>query len=144
MIRSLAAAAALIALATAVQAADPTEPHVVERTKSMKTIGQNTKLLGDMAKGSTDFDAAAAQAAATAIAAEAAQIATLFETEADDPASEAKPVIWTQYDDFTAKAADLERVASAAAGSIQAKADLGPALGELGAACKACHSTYRE
>ncbi|WP_407943312.1 c-type cytochrome [Mangrovicoccus ximenensis] len=144
MIRSLVAGAALIAVAAAVQAAEPSEPHVVERTKAMKTIGQNTKLLGEMAKGNTAFDAAAAQQAAAAIAAEAAKIPTLFETEADDPASEAKPVIWTQYDDFTTKSADLEMAASAAAESIQAQADLGPALGQIGGTCKACHTTYRE
>ncbi|WP_172328594.1 cytochrome c [Mangrovicoccus sp. HB161399] len=144
MIRSLVAGAALIAVAAAVQAAEPTEPNVVARTAAMKTIGKNTKLLGNMAKGSVAFDASAAQQAALAIAGEAANIPSLFETQADDPASEAKPVIWQQYDDFTMKAADLEDAASAAAESILAQADIGPALGQLGAACKACHSTYRE
>ncbi|WP_138465301.1 cytochrome c [Poseidonocella sp. HB161398] len=144
MIRILVASAALSALSFAVQAAEPTDPHVIERTQAMKTIGKNTKILGDMAKGAVAFDAAAAQEAAATIAATATEVPSLFETEADDPASEALPVIWTQYDDFTTKAADLEMAASAAAESIQAQADLGPALGQIGAACKACHSTYRE
>ncbi|MBE3638755.1 c-type cytochrome [Mangrovicoccus algicola] len=149
MIRTLAAGAAIamtlaILPATMPRAAEPTDPQVVARTDAMKTIGRNMRVLGDMAKGSAAFDAAAAQEAAAAVAAEAAAIPALFEDPAQDPASESRPVIWEQYDDFTAKAADLERAASGAASQITAAADLGPAMGAIGATCKACHSTYRE
>lgn len=138
--------AALFTIAPAIdsQAADASNPTVQARMDLMKTIGAQTKILGNMAKGTTAFDAAAAQAAATTMAEAAAEIPAKFEPQEDDPASEAKPIIWDQWDDFTAKAMDLETAASAAAGSITDQASIGPAMGQIGAACKACHSVYRE
>jgi cytochrome c556 len=54
------------------------------------------------------------------------------------------PTIWEQFDTFTARARDTEAAAERLAGTINAATDLGPALGELGATCKACHSAYRK
>ncbi|WP_172297494.1 cytochrome c [Pseudoruegeria sp. HB172150] len=134
--------ATLILAATAAIAAE--NPAVVARQDAMKTIGMSTKVLGDMAKGETAFDAAAAQAAATAMAEQAAMVPALFEPEEDDPDSEAKPEIWANWDDFTAKAADLEAAAASAAGSITTAEDIGAAMQAIGPTCMACHRTYRE
>jgi cytochrome c556 len=56
----------------------------------------------------------------------------------------AMPMIWENLDDVLAKwsgfgeaAAALQTVAATGQGA------LGPALGELGNACKACHDDYR-
>lgn len=64
-----------------------------------------------MSKGTVDFDVATARQAAGAISRQAAKIPDMFEIKADDPKSEALPVIWSQFDDFTAKAEDLHGVA---------------------------------
>lgn len=139
------ATAAVLALAPATDAhSDASNPAVKARMEAMKVIGAQTKVLGDMAKGATEFDAAAAQAAAATMAAEAAKIPALFEPQEDDPESEAKPIIWDDWDDFTAKAMDLEAAATAAEASLTEAGAVGPALGQIGGACKACHSTYRE
>ncbi|CUH80629.1 c-type cytochrome [Tropicibacter naphthalenivorans] len=135
----------LIALGTAALAHGGVKnKDVLARMEVMKTIGEQMKVLGAMAKGQTAFDAAAANAALTEIAAQSAQIAPMFETRADDPKSEALPIIWAQWDDFATLASASETTAAALAGTITAKADLGRALGQLGGTCKACHSKYRE
>ena len=117
---------------------------VMKRMEAMKSIGESTKVLGQMAKGEVAFDAEAAKAAALAIARHAAETPVLFEEQAEDTKEEAKPVIWERFDDFTTLAGDLETVALKAAQTLETEADLRPALGRIGAACKACHEVYRE
>lgn len=137
------AALLLILTPFAALAADPTQPEAIARSNAMKEVGKNTKILGDMAGGKTAFDAAAAEAAKAALVAAAAAAPAAFEVQgADDPVSEAKPEIWTNWDDFVAKAADLR---TAAEGVDTASADgLKAGMGTLSGACKACHSVYRE
>lgn len=117
---------------------------VKARMHAMNQIGADTKVLGQMAKGETGFDAAAARAAAARIAQHAGQTPALFEAREDDPKSEARPEIWADYADFTARAHDLERVAGDLSRQIAAPADLRAAIPMLAGACKACHSKYRE
>ncbi|WP_425098766.1 c-type cytochrome [Tropicibacter sp. S64] len=120
---------------------EASNPVVKARMEAMEEIGGSMKVLGDMAKGAVAFDAAAAQAAVDKIVAEASEVPALFEANESDPASEALPVIWEDYADFTAKAGDLKTAAEGI--TISAQADIGPAMGTLGGACKACHSKYR-
>ncbi len=117
---------------------------VMARMMVMSTIGDQMKVLGSMAKGQAAFDAAAANAALIEVAAQSAQIAPMFETRADDPKSEALPIIWEQWEDFTKLAIASETTAEALAGTITSEKDLGPAIGQIGGTCKACHSKYRE
>ena len=119
-------------------------PTVKTRMDAMSVIGKNTKVLGTMAKGEVAFDAPTAQAAAAAIASHAAQIADVFRDPATDPKSEALPAIWQSYDDFSAKADELERAASDAAQGLATPGDLAPALAAIGGTCKSCHQTYRK
>lgn len=120
------------------------DKDVMARMTVMKTIGDQMKVIGKMAKGEAAFDAAAANAALTEIAAQAAQVPSMFETPATDPKSEALPVIWEQFDDFTKLAVSMEQTAEKLAGTVQTDADLGAVMGQMGATCKACHSTYRQ
>lgn len=117
------------------------DPTVKARMDLMGTIGMNTKTLGDMAGGKADFDAAAAQAAKDAIIAASADIAAKFEPQATDPVAEAKPEIWTNWDDFVAKAGALNAAATALDASSLDGIKAG--MGGIGGACKDCHSTYR-
>ncbi|WP_425050912.1 c-type cytochrome [Psychromarinibacter sp. S121] len=140
----IASAAAILAATAAIAHSAVENEAVKARMDSMSTIGMNLKTLGDMAKGTTDFNADAANAAAAAIAEEAAMVPALFEPQEDDPESEALPAIWENWDDFTAKAGDLETAASDASGSIASVEDIGAAMQAIGPTCMACHRAYRE
>ena len=122
---------------------DRTDPDAIARAKLMATVGMNTKVLGDMAGGKTTFDAAAAATAKAALSEAAGQIATVFENQGgEDPADEARPEIWTNWDDFIAKAGDLK---TAADGVDVASLDgIKAGMGAVGGTCKACHQSYRE
>ncbi|MDP2081848.1 MAG: cytochrome c [Pseudotabrizicola sp.] len=117
------------------------DPTVKARMDLMGTIGMNVKVLGDMATDKVAFDAAAALAAQEALVAASADIAAKFEPQATDPVAEAKPEIWTNWDDFVAKAGALNAAATsldpASLDSVKA------GMGAVGGTCRDCHSTYR-
>ena len=115
---------------------------VMARMDAMATIGAQTKIIGDMAKGATAFDADRAAQALSRIETLAARTPHLFKAQETDPKSEALPEIWAEFDRFVALSDDLQETAGTLA--VETPADLGPALGQLGAACKACHSRYRQ
>ena len=115
---------------------------VQKRVFAMSDMGDEAKLLGQMAKGKVSFDAAAAQQAVDEIAAEAARIPKLFKAFETEPGSDARTEIWSNYADFTARAATLERTASAAV--VRTPGELKTALGQIGAACSGCHDVYRK
>ena len=119
-------------------------PAVMKRMNAMSAVGDATKVLGEMAKGATAFDAAAADAALAVIAAKAAEVPALFEAAETDPKSEALPAIWEDYGDFTAKAKAMEVAAQAAQGTLVAQADVRGALAAVGETCKGCHKSYRK
>lgn len=131
----------LMLVGGAALASEASDPTVKARQEVMETIGKNMKVLGDMAGDKVAFDAAAAEGAKAAIVAATAEIAAKFEPQATDPKSEAKPEIWTSWEDF-AKKADA---ANAAAGAMDVASIDGvkAGMGALGGACKDCHSTYR-
>lgn len=117
---------------------------VKARMDAMSGIGAEMKVIGQMAKGVTAFDQNAARAAAAAIAEHAAQTPDLFEANEDDPKSEAKAEIWTNFEDFTQMSLELESIALDLSTSIATEADLAIAMKSLGASCQSCHKAYRE
>lgn len=119
-------------------------PAVMARMEGMSAIAESLKVMGQMANGQTGFDADQARAAAAAIAGHAAEINTLFEPREDDPKSEALPVIWERFDDFSMLALELEDLARAASGSITTFDDLAPVLSGFARNCRACHATFRQ
>ncbi|MBU2937269.1 MULTISPECIES: c-type cytochrome [Pacificibacter] len=142
MKKILTASAVFISLSIGAIAHDGVENQAVaDRMAAMKAIGGSMKTLGDMAKGATEFDAAAAQAAVDTLEAQSGALPALFEAQETDPESEAKPEIWTNWDDFVSKANSLN--AAAAAITITDASSVGPALGAVGGSCKDCHSEYR-
>ena len=143
MKRTVVFATALLA-ASAVWAHNGVKnPAVMARMDGMSAIADSMKVLGGMAKGAVAFDAAAANEAAGVIAVEAARIPVLFQVEETDPKSEAKPEIWTNFNDFSDRADALEKVASDLSGSIETAEDLQGAMKALGQNCQSCHGTYR-
>jgi len=117
-------------------------PEVLLRMQTMKKIAEATKALGGMAKGQTPFDAGAARAALARIEQHAAEIPEGFRTEADDPKSEARETIWTNWDEFVRKSEELVTIAATA--EVSDLDQLRASLGKIGANCKSCHTDFRE
>ncbi len=114
-----------------------------ERNAAMKMMGGAMKKLGEAVGAGNNADAAAA---AKEIAAIADKIPELFKANAIPSDSRAKPEIWTNMDDFNAKAA----AASAAANKVASDAmggslgsDPKAVVGSIGATCGGCHKVYR-
>jgi cytochrome c556 len=117
------------------------DPQVMARMHGMKSMKDASALLGDIVKGKQAFDAAAVAAAFQVLETEADQIVTLFEAQADDPKSEALPVIWAQFDDFSAKALAMQDALPM--GDV-AEDDLRDVFMRVTGTCKGCHETYRK
>ncbi len=89
--------------------------------------------------------AADAAAPANAIAAQAAKQVSFFIPGSDKGNTKAKPEIWANLPDFTAKMKTLEDAATAIASAAAANNIDGVKAGfnALGGACGACHRPYR-
>ena len=119
-----------------------TDPNAKARSDLMRVVGKNTGILGDMAGGKAAYDAAAAEAAKAALVEAAGQIETAFKDQgAADPASEAKPEIWTNWEGFLADAKMLGDAAGAM--DVSSAETIGAGMGALGGACKDCHTDFR-
>ena len=132
---------ALLMTGAAFAAGTATDPDVIARKDLMKTIGGAAKTLGGMASGEVAHDAAAAEAAKQAMIAAAAEIEAKFTNNAADPASEAKPEVWTNWNDFLAKGKALGDAAGAL--DVASAESIGAGMGAIGGTCKACHTDYR-
>lgn len=139
---------AIAGFAFAQTALSPMEAHEA-REAHMKLYGSQMKIMGDMAKGDTAYDAAAAQAAADKLLELAKVDQSTWWPEGSDSdsvaGSRALPVIWTDMEGILAKQADLE----AAATNMQTAAgvdlaSLQAAIGAVGGACGGCHEVYRK
>ncbi len=117
-------------------------PVVKDRMDLMQSIASSAKVLGDMASGKAAFDPDAASQAIGGLTGNANLITERFEPQEDDPVSEAKPDIWANWDDFSSKADGLFKAAMAA--DVSSLEALQASMGNIGGACKACHSTYKD
>ena len=146
---TIAAVAGVALLATGALAQEQDlSGNVKARQGQFRIMAINLGILGDMAQGKTEYDAEAAQAAADTLVA----VSTINQpplwpegsSEMDMDGTRAKAEIWDNMDDFASKWAGFGEAASAmqqvAATGQEA---IGPAMGGLGGACKACHDTYR-
>ena len=121
---------------------DRTDPNAKARSDLMRVVGKNTGILGDMAGGKAAYDAAAAEAAKAAIIEAAGQVETAFKDQGGaDPASEAKPEIWTNWEGFLADAKALGDAAGAM--DVSSAETIGAGMGALGGTCKDCHTDFR-
>ncbi|MDP3261349.1 MAG: cytochrome c [Tabrizicola sp.] len=137
----LAVGAILIAGAAFAEG-DRTDPNAKARSDLMRTIGKNTGILGDMAGGKSAYDAAAAEAAKAALIEASAGIGAAFKDQgAADPASEAKPEIWTNWDEFLKDAGALNAAATAL--DVASAETIGAGMAALGGTCKDCHTEFR-
>lgn len=119
------------------------------RQAHMQLYAHNLGTIGAMAQGQTPYDAEAASAAASNLAAlSKLSQATYWPQGSDNASAEgtiALPALWENFPDVFAKATALVEAATAmeaAAGTDLAS--LQAAIGPLGGACSACHRSYRE
>lgn len=145
---TFAIAFAALGCGTSVYAQDDFSAQLKARQGQFRIMAINLGILGGMAQGKTEYNAEAAQAAAdTLVAVSTIQQAPMWPEGSDDMAidgTRAQPTIWEENDDFLAKWTDFgtaaQTIQAAASGGVEG---LGPAMGEIGGACKACHDTHR-
>jgi cytochrome c556 len=142
MLRTIiaAAVAATVILPTAVNAGP-----IEDRQAIMKGNGRDTKAAGEMLKGVTPFDAAAANKILANYAAGAKAFGKLFPAGSDKGAeTEAAPAIWAKPADWKAAVTKFEADTAAAAALKPADAaGFGKAFGMVTANCKSCHEAFR-
>ncbi len=142
------AAAALVSLpvAAAAQAPDQAAQTIKYRQAALTLLGWNITPIAAMMKGEIPFDARKVELHATRLQQVAPMIVEGFPpgTQTGAP-NKAKPEIWSNMDDFNAKAVELEKAAASlvAAARTGDQKQVGQALGAVGNACKACHDQYR-
>ena len=142
---ALATATALIA--TGAMAQDYSA-NLKARQGQFRIMALNLGILGGMAQGKIAYQAEAAQRAAdTLVAVSHIDPGPLWPEGSDNMSidgTRAMPSIWDENADFLAK---WGAFGDAAAGMQQVAATgqeaLGPAMGKLGGACKACHDKHR-
>jgi len=120
------------------------DQNVKERMMVMKAMADNTKVIGQMLKRKTQFDANEAKSALERLSSLSLKTPKVFTVNATDPKSEAKPAIWDEFDEFTKLSLDLAETSIVLASSIEIIEDLRPALKRISSGCKSCHSKYRE
>ena len=137
-----AAIGAILIAGAAFAEGDRTDPNAIARSDLMKMQGMNIGILDKMAKGEEPYDLAKAEAAKAVLIDTSSKIETVFaEPGGADPASEAKPEIWTNWEDFLAKAKGLNDAATAL--DVASAESIGAGLGAVGGACVECHKVYR-
>ena len=146
-LRTLGLASCLGLFALAPALAEP-NPAVDARQAQFTLFAHNLAVVGSMAQGRMEYDADAAQVAADNLYHLTRHDQGRMWPEGTDNATidgtRALPSIWEDLDDFTAKFVALQDAAEALQGVAGDGMDaMGPAVGQLGAACAACHDAYR-
>jgi len=111
------------------------------RQRIMKALDAQVAALGQILSGATPDDQVVSHLEVIALA--AAQSAKSFEPKVEG--GESLPVVWTKWDDFSAKMKDFEAKTRAAADTAKAQgkdAALSNILDAL--RCKDCHDVYRK
>ncbi|MEM9277418.1 MAG: cytochrome c [Pseudomonadota bacterium] len=138
-----AATTALAATAFAVSSVANADA-ISDRQAKMKTVGKSIGIVGKMAKGQSDFDAAIALQAFVDMKNAAQGFEALFPDGSGEGKTEAAPAIFTDRAGFEAKQVDfvaaLDKVTVAAPADLKA---LQASLRDVGANCGACHKAYR-
>jgi cytochrome c556 len=141
------AAALLLGAITSLALAHEGATGVVkERMDLMKGQQKHMKLIGDMAKGKTGFDAAKAAKAARDLGQSTHRIPELFPKGSGGHPSEALDAVWTDWDRFTEDAKKAEASANDLASSLEATPpdDWKAAFKTMVDACKSCHESFRQ
>ena len=139
---ALAVVAASAVLAGPLLAAD--DP-IEARQDIMQKNQDAAKIAFDMAAGRTPFDAAKAAAAMKTLQEDMVVLVTLFPPGSDKGDTAALPAVFTNFDDFKARAAKLGADAKAAQDATAKGLDgFKATLSPIGQGCQGCHDLYRK
>ena len=117
---------------------------VMKRMKLMKSMAENTKIIGEMLKKKIPFDLEQAKNSLIEISNLSKSTPSVFKKMAMDPKSESKIIIWEEFDNFRNLSNNLADKTLSAAENLFGFEDLKPALMTTASGCKECHSRYRE
>ncbi len=145
--RTLLAAGAIFVAGAAAAAGLTGAEAAKARMEHMKTLGAATKAVVEQLKSGTP-DPAVIKVQAAKLDDGAKALPSWFPAgsgQSADPKSEALPVVWTDWSGFQTKAKAFADAAAKfdAVAKAGDKAAIGPALHDVGAACKGCHETYK-
>lgn len=148
MVARVAAFAVLsVALAATAVAQKKPDEVIGYRRSAMTMIGWNFSTMSAMVKGKIAFDAKEFARRAERVASLAPQVLEGFAQGSDKGAeTDAKPEIWTHFDDFKSKLGDLGEQSKALSDVAQTgdEAKMKDQFKKLGGACKACHDKYKQ
>ncbi|PTV96612.1 cytochrome c556 [Rhodobacter aestuarii] len=131
-----------LALGTAAIAGEEAkDPDVKARIALMQDLKAHSKLLSETASGKIAYDAEKIEAVIEALRRDADQVGPAFKAPADDPVSEALPIIWQERSEFRLKVNRLLKAANELKGG-SAK-DIADTLNPVQAACKDCHGRFK-
>ncbi|MEL6921334.1 MAG: cytochrome c [Pseudomonadota bacterium] len=138
---ALIAAVALTAGAATVVAQDV----IAERKASMKSVGGAMGTLVRMARGQTDYDAAAALAAFNTMNEVSMKYGDLFpEGSETGGQTKAAPAIWTDRAGFDAEVVKFQEVTASAIAAAPSDLDAFRAVfGPVGQSCGSCHEKFQ-
>ncbi|MCM2561198.1 cytochrome c [Lutimaribacter sp. EGI FJ00015] len=146
--KKIALAGVVACLAASPVLAQDFSAQLKARQGQFRIMALNLGILGDMAQGKTDYNAEAAQSAAdTLVAVSMIQQGPHWPEGSDNfsiDGTRAQPSIWEDHDDFLGKWADFGEAAKVMqAAAADGQEALGPAMGQIGGTCKACHDNHR-
>jgi cytochrome c556 len=146
-LRALMAAGAMFTAGAAMAAGLTGAAAQKDREDHMKEMGKAAKAIAEQLKAGT-ADAGVVKPAADKIFADSKILPSWFPKGSGTevaPKSRALPVIWTDPQDFSAKAHDFA-VAAANLDAVSGSGDVakvGPAMKAVGASCHACHEKFQ-
>ena len=117
---------------------------VMKRMNLMKSMAENTKIIGEMLKKKIPFDLERAKNSLIEISNLSKSTPSVFKKMAMDPKSESKIIIWEEFDNFRDLSNKLADNTLSAAENLSGFEDLKPALMRTASGCKECHTIYRE
>ena len=117
---------------------------VMKRMNLMKSMAENSKILGKMLKKKIPFNLEQAKSSLIEISKLSISTPSVFEKMAMDPKSESKMIIWEEFDNFRDLSNKLADDTFSVAKNLSDVEDLKPALKTIALGCKVCHSRYRE
>ncbi|MBY6200249.1 cytochrome c [Maritalea mobilis] len=145
----IATGLAALTFSGAVAVAQDLPAPVEARQGQFRIMALNIGVLGQMARGNTEYDADAASAAASNLLTISMLNQSFHWPEGTDSfgldGTRALPAIWENPEDFAAKWGDFGTAAEAlAAVAGDGLEGMQAALGPVGGTCGACHDDYRE
>lgn len=137
---------ALGAVALTLSAQDEPAPALQYRQKLMQGHRASMGSIGDIMKHKLPVGMKHVAGHATALSNYAALIPGAFEEKVSEGLTDAKPEVWQNWNDFLAKASNLEQAAKTLASAAEG-GDMQAVMGGLkgvGDACRGCHDNYRK